>query len=218
MEPGKVKPAILLLATAAVAAIETAMVVLSGARVVHPYLLLTAGRLMEIGVIWKIAAFDDPEGGSIGLKKGTLLSGFKAGLLWSAAFGLIVALTGAALYFFGTNPLNLVGGRVPADPIKFLLLVTAGGVVSPVAEELFFRGLIYGFLRRWGVIAALTGSTLIFALAHLFGPSINYTQIVGGIVFALAYEFSGSLITPITIHIIGNLALFSIPLLSSLLK
>jgi hypothetical protein len=43
---------------------------------------------------------------------------------------------------------------------------------------------------------------------------IPITQLVGGIVFALAYEKEKNLMAPITIHCLGNLAIFSIGLLS----
>jgi hypothetical protein len=34
------------------------------------------------------------------------------------------------------------------------------------------------------------------------------TQIIGGVLFAVAYELEGSLFVPITIHALGNLAIF----------
>jgi membrane protease YdiL (CAAX protease family) len=89
-----------------------------------------------------------------------------------------------------------------------------GGVVSPIAEEVFFRGILYGFLRRWGVLVAVVGSTVIFVLAHPIISGIRLTQIVGGLVFAVAYEVEGNLMVPITIHALGNLAIFSLSLVS----
>jgi len=38
-------------------------------------------------------------------------------------------------------------------------------------------------------------------------------QIVGGIIFAIAYEKEGSLIVPITIHVLGNMAIFTLSLI-----
>jgi membrane protease YdiL (CAAX protease family) len=38
------------------------------------------------------------------------------------------------------------------------------------------------------------------------------TQLVGGILFALSYEYSGNLMVPITIHATGNLAIFTLSL------
>jgi hypothetical protein len=39
------------------------------------------------------------------------------------------------------------------------------------------------------------------------------TQIVGGLVFAAAYEVTRNLIVPMIIHVTGNLAIFGISLL-----
>jgi len=79
---------------------------------------------------------------------------------------------------------------------------------GPVAEEIFFRGILYGFFRRWGAVAAVVLSTVIFVLAHPIFPGIPLPQVVGGVVFAVAYEVEGSLMVPITIHALGNMAIF----------
>jgi len=55
----------------------------------------------------------------------------------------------------------------------------------------------------------------VFVLAHPIFPGIPLAQVVGGIVFAVAYEMEGSLMIPITIHILGNLAIFTLSLISS---
>jgi len=52
-------------------------------------------------------------------------------------------------------------------------------------------------------------------LAHPIFPGIPLPQVVVGIVFAVAYEIEGSLMVPITIHILGNLAIFTLSLISS---
>ena len=92
-----------------------------------------------------------------------------------------------------------------------IIYLLVGGIVGPLAEEVFFRGLIYGFLRRWGAVVAVTVSTLIFVLAHPSAFSgIPFTQAVGGILFAMAYEKEQNLVAPITIHGLGNLAIFAL--------
>ena len=96
-----------------------------------------------------------------------------------------------------------------SDVILYFLV---GALVGPVAEELFFRGLLYGFFRRWGVVVAVILSTLLFVLPHAVQQRIPITQVVGGIVFAVAYEVEGSLMVPIIIHVLGNMAIFSITL------
>lgn len=79
-----------------------------------------------------------------------------------------------------------------------------GCIIGPFAEELVFRGVIYGFFRKWGIIIACCFSTLIFVFLHLNAPVIPLTQIIGGILFAVSYEHTKMLTTPITIHILGN--------------
>jgi len=74
-------------------------------------------------------------------------------------------------------------------------------------------GIIYGFFRRWGVLAALILSSVIFVLAHATLSGIPVPQIIGGIIFAIAYEREGSLIVPITIHVLGNMAIFTLSLI-----
>ena len=74
--------------------------------------------------------------------------------------------------------------------------------------------MLYGFLRWWGVVIALVLSTLMFVLPHVAFSKIPLVQVVGGIVFAVAYEIEGSLMVPITIHVLGNLAIFTLSLMS----
>ena len=71
--------------------------------------------------------------------------------------------------------------------------------------------MVYGYLRRWGLWPALALSTLIFTLLHTGAAGIPIPQFVGGLVFAAAYEIEKKLLVPITIHVLGNLALFSLP-------
>ena len=47
-----------------------------------------------------------------------------------------------------------------------------------------------------------------FVLAHLMQAKIPLTHIVGGVVFALAYEVKGYLLAPISIHILGNMRIY----------
>ena len=68
-------------------------------------------------------------------------------------------------------------------------------------------------IRRWGMPVALVLSTFLFVLPHLGSSGLPITQMIGGILFAAAYEIEGSLIVPIMIHAFGNMAIFSFSLL-----
>ena len=115
-------------------------------------------------------------------------------------------------YFARIDLLRFFQTRLPEKASEIALFFIVGGVIGPIAEELFFRGILYSFLRRWGVLAALLISTTVFVFAHPFFPKIPITQIVGGIVFALAYETEKNLMAPIVIHVLGNMAIFTLSL------
>ena len=106
------------------------------------------------------------------------------------------------------NLLEVFGAPVPATISGMALLLLVGGLLSPVAEEIFFRGIVYGFLRRRGIILAILGSTILFSLVHAVFTGVSFVQVIGGLVFAIAYELEKNLMVPITIHVLGNMALF----------
>ena len=83
-------------------------------------------------------------------------------------------------------------------------IIVLAVVVAPVAEELAFRGYIYGVIKRYvGAIPALVLSGILFALIHGNLPSF-FPLLVLASVFALAYELSGSLLVPMTMHALFN--------------
>lgn len=85
-------------------------------------------------------------------------------------------------------------------PVILILLA----VVVPIGEEVFFRGLVYGGLRvRWGAAIGALASAAFFAAVH--------TQLVHalpifalGLVLAVAYERSGSLLPGMVAHGLNN--------------
>jgi membrane protease YdiL (CAAX protease family) len=147
---------------------------------------------------------------AVGLQRRRLVTGLKKGLLWSACFGVIVLLVAITLYVSaGINVFDYLQGR-PAAKRGLWLFLLIGGVISPITEEIVFRGVLYGYLRRWGMLAATIGSTVFFVLAHSIQGAFPITQIVGGLVFAVAYERERNLLVPIVIHMLGNLAIFTV--------
>jgi len=148
---------------------------------------------------------------SIGLSRGKILSGIRKGVIWSITFGIIAGIVFCIIIFFKKNPLAMVRIRLPEQPSDIILFFLVGGLIAPVAEEFFFRGLLYGFLRRWGAVFAIIFSTLLFVAPH---PNVSIIQVTGGIVFAVSYEKEKNLLVPIIIHTLGNLSLFTLSLLS----
>jgi hypothetical protein len=84
-----------------------------------------------------------------------------------------------------------------ADPA---ILVVALVIVAPIAEEIFFRGVVYNaWLREYGPTRALVGSAVLFGFIHasvfLFVPIVAL-----GAVLALVYRHTGSLPAAIALH------------------
>ncbi|HXF82450.1 MAG TPA: CPBP family glutamic-type intramembrane protease [bacterium] len=94
----------------------------------------------------------------------------------------------------------LKGPLAVADLVLVFLLVCA---LVPVAEELFFRGFVYGALRRWGVAAAALLSALFFAAVH--NQIVHFLPIFAlGLILALLYERTGSLLPAMLVHAVNN--------------
>ncbi|MCM3757106.1 CPBP family intramembrane metalloprotease [Sporosarcina aquimarina] len=86
-----------------------------------------------------------------------------------------------------------------------LIGIISAGIVSPVYEEIFYRGFIYRWLRvRLGMKWGIGISSLLFTLAHF--PTLNAMPVnfINGVVFAWVYEKTGSVIPPIIIHGVFN--------------
>ena len=210
-KPIEIRP--FLLSITAIILIEAAARLLISRDLYNPMIILGGTRVLETGIIVSCVLFWGKGLPSIGLAGAKIASGLRRGLIWSAGFGLASALGFAVLYLAGIDLLTLLKVRLPGRLSEILIFFLIGGIVGPIAEELFFRGMLYGFLRRWGVVVAIVASTGVFVLAHPISQGFPIPQAAGGIVFALAYEIEGSLITPIVIHVLGNLALFTLSLI-----
>lgn len=151
---------------------------------------------------------------AIGLSRSKLLPGLVKGLIWSACFGIAAGALFLVSFMIGINVLTLLRTALPSTPHQIFIFLLVGGIIGPIWEEIFFRGIIFGFFRRWGVFAAVLVSSALFVLPHYDGHHIPLTQIVGGIVFAVAYEKEKNLMVPITIHCLGNIAIFSLGFVS----
>lgn len=92
--------------------------------------------------------------------------------------------------------------------LAFVTLV----VLAPAAEEVLFRGYLYGTLRRTAPVwLAVVLTSLTFGLAHLWaGPDTPLQWAVAidtallSIVLCLTREYTGAIWTPVFIHMIKN--------------
>jgi len=212
MEANKIEIKTLAISLATIVSIEWVTSVVISKDLYMPMIILGAARLLEIILIILIVLFLGKDISSIGLAGSRIHCGLKKGLIWSAGFAVVTSFAFVVVFAVGMNPLKLIQVQLPAKPIEIAFFFLIGGIVGPIAEEVFFRGILYGFFRRWGVVVGLVLSTLIFVLIHPMHHRVPVTQIIGGIVFALAYEVEDSLMVPITIHALGNMAIFTLSL------
>lgn len=91
-----------------------------------------------------------------------------------------------------------------SDPVAKTLLVIAAVIVAPIVEETIFRGFIYGVIKRFtdSYFAALC-SALLFAVVHFHMASFFPLALLA-LILCTAYERSGSLAVPMTMHALFN--------------
>jgi membrane protease YdiL (CAAX protease family) len=200
----------LAIATAGVVAVEGLARWAIANRGIDPLTGIGLARLFDIAGMALVIAWA-PQGWSrIGLGRQRWARGLMKGLFWSAGFGILAAIGYGLLQMAGLDPLRIIRpgplGLRPNPPLLFLV----GGLIAPIAEEFYFRGLMYGYCRRFGFWPALLLSTAVFTFLHGSAAGTYFPQIVGGLVFATAYEIEKSLLVPILIHVLGNAAIFSL--------
>lgn len=125
-------------------------------------------------------------------------------LLAAGTVALVMALAWALGQAGAPVQFALIDG-LPArtDPL-FVAVVAGSLLLTPVAEELLFRGVLYQSLRRrGGVILATTASATIFALLH-FQPVMLPELLLLGIVLAVSFEQTHSLYPSILMHMAYN--------------
>ncbi|GIN72950.1 CAAX amino protease [Bacillus sp. J14TS2] len=77
----------------------------------------------------------------------------------------------------------------------------SAAVISPIYEEIFYRGFLYRWLRtRLGFIGAILLSSLIFTVVHIPTYNVMPVNFFSGIIFALAYERTNSIWPSVIIH------------------
>lgn len=124
-------------------------------------------------------------------------------VLWMVV-AIIVYLVFAALYvaLAGEPEQEDIAEGFGAVPVQILLVVIA----APLSEELCFRGFLFGGLRERmpRISAALLSAAIFGALHALTGLSAVPPLIAFGLVLALLFEKTGSIVPGIILHMLNN--------------
>ena len=133
----------------------------------------------------------------------------------SIVFPLLISSIGAVwlnhqlrsllLFRFGpsvaTNWLAHHQTFVGNTPLKTVLLLLEGVVFSPIVEELQYRGLfLHRWERKWGRTAALIATSLAFGIIH----KDLLAAFIFGLVMAVLYVRTHTLLVPIACHALYN--------------
>lgn len=79
-------------------------------------------------------------------------------------------------------------------------------VVTPILEEMLYRGIVYNRLKRSGRMGmAIVISGLVFGLIHFNLVQFLYAGLIG-IFLAVVYETEGTLLVPVLAHAAANAA------------
>jgi membrane protease YdiL (CAAX protease family) len=113
-------------------------------------------------------------------------------------------------YFFPNATKEQMGALGLADfgsrPWLVILFVyLAIGILGPIFEEIFFRGILLQFFEQkmpsW---AAILLSSALFGAAHYYSLGIMFFGALTGLVLALLYKKTGSIVPGILLHALNN--------------
>lgn len=92
--------------------------------------------------------------------------------------------------------------------VPLILGLILYGLVSPLVEEIVFRGIIYNRIKRfYSVTKAVIFSALLFGVFHGNLPQFAYGTCMG-VLIALCYERTGCFYAPLLFHAAANAAVF----------
>ena len=168
--------------------------------------LLAIGYLKLSGLGFDFLALRRPTVRDAGWTVGGLL----VFLVLYGAMNLVISVLGVPV---AENQVAQVGGQ---NPDVLLLLVPFSLLLIGPGEELLFRGLIQGTLRRsFRPVSAIVIASAIFAVSHATALTGRGQFTYMAVIFVLAlvlgatYEYAENLVIPAVIHGVYNAILFS---------
>jgi membrane protease YdiL (CAAX protease family) len=210
METETIKLNVLLLSLGGVSLIELGgKHLLMGCDVLDPISVIGLLRGLEGVVLLLVVFFVETNLNAVCLYRRRVVFAIGRGMLWSISLGGGSLCCVFALKYLGLDVTPLFRATLPGDCLRLIRFLGVAGVVSPIAEEILFRGIVYGYFRKWGVCVAVMTSALLFALLHPGGISGLGVPLMGGVFFAVVFEVERDLRVPVVVHIAGNMAIYA---------
>lgn len=190
------------------------VLVISGVDVEHlstdqTLLVSLASSLLLVAMIWgfvlrrtpqpKVAlGLVRPKGRSVWLKIVIAMG------IFIIATALITTLVDVLWPSFDVDEEQELGLGQPDGLVHYVGIALLLVVVTPLTEELLFRGLLFGgFKSKWGFIPAAILSSMLFGAAH-WQPNVVIATAVLGWLLAWLYHSTGSLWPSIILHALKN--------------
>ncbi|HJP71839.1 MAG TPA: type II CAAX endopeptidase family protein [Candidatus Limnocylindria bacterium] len=129
------------------------------------------------------------------------------GVAWGVAAWVVstvlIGIVAVLLQQIGMEPEPQAAERA-IELLNPVLVAIAIVVVAPIAEEIFFRGVVFNaWLREGGRRFAFVGSALLFAIIHVSLLSLLPIFALG-LMLAWIYDRTGTLVAPIAMHATVN--------------
>ena len=159
MEADKIKTSTVITAIATIVAVEIVARLFIRHNILGPLSGLGIARLAEIILLLFIVKLQNQKISTIGIAVSRLYHGLQKGLIWALSFGAVAGIGLLVIYLAGINVSGLFQMQLPSESIQFIIFLLVGVLIGPIAEEIFFRGIIYSYFRKWGIPMAILMST-----------------------------------------------------------
>lgn len=145
------------------------------------------------------------------------LNRFAPGRVWLIAGMVVLAYLMTFLYVTAADatgvswlePNSTVPTAITQDDLTLSIAAVVTVIGAPISEELFFRGLVFSGLLRWGFWPAACASGFMFSLVH-FDPGSVFPFFLIAVTMCWLYWRRGSLWDSILFHFIFNALSFSV--------
>ena len=122
----------------------------------------------------------------------------------ATSFRAVLPVLAVGIGAFVVGRALLAGTPPPAPATAFLVGLNT---LAAVAEEAFFRRMVYGALLAAGPVAAVVGSAVLFAAVHVtvYGVWVLPLDLAAGLLFGWQRQATGSWTVPAVTHATANL-------------
>lgn len=143
-----------------------------------------------------------------GLRAAKLATAARRAALVYGGYFVALVIYGALVHLTPDSAPDRLGASDGTGQMLVFALLVA--VLAPIAEEIFFRGMVFGALRNSiGLVPAALVSGLLFGAMHIdSGTSERLLQVIPlalfGVALALLYHWTGTLYAAIAVHATNN--------------